>query len=83
LEAACKRVPVVVSKVNPYALDTDAPVFWVEHQSDWYKHLKFLINNKNARLDYGEKIYEWATKKYHLKDINIGRKSTFEDLINS
>jgi hypothetical protein len=57
-----------------------APVFWVEHQSDWYKHLKFLINNKNARLDYGEKIYEWANKKYHLKDINIGRKSTFENL---
>jgi hypothetical protein len=83
LEAACKKVPVVVSKVNPYALDTDAPVFWVEHQSDWYKHLKFLINNKNARLDYGEKIYEWAIKKYHLKDINIGRKSTFENLINS
>jgi len=83
LEAACKKIPVVVSKVNPYALDTDAPVFWVEHQSDWYKHLKFLINNKNAREDYGQKIYEWANKKYHLKDINIGRKSTFESLINS
>jgi len=83
LEAACKKIPVVVSKVNPYALDTDAPVFWVEHQSDWYKHLKFLINNKNARLDYGEKIYEWANKKYHLKNINIGRKSTFEDLIKA
>lgn len=83
LEAASKRIPVVVSKVNPYALDSDAPVFWVEHQSDWYKHLKFLINNKNAREDYGQKIYEWANNKYHLKDINVRRKSTFENLIKS
>ena len=81
LEAACKKAPVIVSKVNPYALDKDAPVFWVEKQSDWYKHLKDLINNPNKIKDYGEKTYEWAVKKYNLKDINITRRDTFKGLI--
>ena len=83
LESATKRIPCIVSKVLPYYNDTDAPVLWVENQSDWYKHLKFLIKNKNAREDYGQKIYEWAKERYNFDSINADRKATFEGLINS
>lgn len=83
LESAAKKVPCIVSKVEPYSRDSDAPVLWVEKQTDWYKHLKFLIKNKNAREDYGQKVYEWAKERYNFATINAGRKATFESLIKS
>jgi glycosyltransferase involved in cell wall biosynthesis len=83
LEAATKGIPVICSKVEPYAIDTDAPVLWVEKQSDWFKHLNFLINNKNARIEYGEKIKEWAGRKYDFFTINNARRTTFENTCNS
>jgi glycosyltransferase involved in cell wall biosynthesis len=79
LEAATKGIPVICSKVEPYASDMDAPVLWVEKQSDWFKHLNFLINNKNARLDYGQNLKEWAARKYDFFAINNKRKTAFAE----
>lgn len=81
LEAACKGVPVIVSNVEPYSRDPDAPVLWVNKQSDWYDHLKFLINNENARIDYGEKLKAWATERYNIKEINTTRRKLFADIV--
>jgi len=83
LEAAAKKVPVIVSNVEPYSRDKDAPVFWVNSQKDWYIHLKDLILNPNKRLEYGEKIHEWAKSKYNLIDINEGRKAAFDNLVKA
>lgn len=83
LEAATKGIPVICSKVEPYSIDTDAPVLWVEKQSDWFRHLNFLINNKNARIEYGEKIKEWAGRKYDFFTINNARRTTFENTCNT
>lgn len=83
LEASVKSIPVICSAVEPYIKDHDAPVLWARNQSDWYKHLNFLINNKNARIEYGQKLHEWAKEKYNLFEINKGRKTTFENLIGS
>jgi glycosyltransferase involved in cell wall biosynthesis len=83
LEAASKGLPVVVSNVAPYNLDKDAPVFWVDKQTDWYKHLNFLINNKNAREDYGAKVKEWAARKYNFFAINEQRRWAFESIIRA
>lgn len=83
LEAAVKSVPVICSAVEPYINDKDAPVLWVEKQSDWFKHLNFLINDKQARLEYGQKINEWAKRKYNLTDVNVTRQSAFADLIKA
>jgi len=70
LEAAAKRIPCVVSKVLPYSNDADAPVLWVEKKSDWFTHLNYLINNEEARQDYGNRLHEWAKAKYDLIEIN-------------
>jgi glycosyltransferase involved in cell wall biosynthesis len=83
LEAACKKIPVIVSAVEPYTNDSDAPLFFVHKQTDWIKHLSFLINNENARRDYGESLYEWALKKYNLKNINEIRRSAFANIIKA
>ena len=78
LEAAAKKIPVVVQNVEPYSRDPEAPVLWVNKQRDWFEHLKFLILNPNARKDYGEKLYEWAKEKYNFADINAKRRELFE-----
>jgi glycosyltransferase involved in cell wall biosynthesis len=83
LEASVKSVPVICSAVEPYINDTDAPVLWVQKQSDWYKHLNLLINDKAARLEYGKKINEWAKRKYNLADVNAARQSAFADLVKA
>jgi hypothetical protein len=83
LEAACKKVPVICSNVEPYNRDKDAPVFWVNSQKDWFIHLKDLILNPNKRIDYGEKLYEWAKENYSIFDINRTRKAAFENLIKA
>jgi len=83
LEAATKKIPVIVSAVEPYIKDKDAPVFWVHKQSDWFTHANDLILNKNKRLDYGEKIHEWAKAKYNLVNVNRSRRECFENLRNS
>lgn len=83
LEAATKKVPVICSNVEPYSRDKDAPVFWVNSQKDWFVHLKDLILNPNKRIDYGEKLYEWAKENYDLIKVNEGRKAAFENLIKA
>ena len=81
LECACKKAPVIVSNVEPYSRDIDAPVLWVNNQKDWYKHIKRLLNNEEERKEYGERLYEWARSKYELTSVNSIRKRAFESLI--
>lgn len=83
LEAATKKLPVICSKVEPYSLDTDAPVLWVESQKDWFEHIKYLILNPDKRIEYGEKLYEWAKEKYNIHSINKERRKAFADLIEA
>ena len=83
LEAAAKKIPVIVSAVEPYINDLDAPLFFVRKQTDWMKHLNYLINDEQARKESGEALYNWAVKKYNLSNINDIRRSAFANLINA
>ncbi len=81
LESAAKSIPCIVSDVEPYNLDSDAPILWVRNQTDWYKHIMALVKDKNLREDYGKKLYQWAEEKYNHARINAIRQSAFADLI--
>jgi glycosyltransferase involved in cell wall biosynthesis len=83
LEAATKAIPVICSAVPPYSDDADAPVLWVHKKSDWYEHMNFLIHNKNAREDYGQKLHEWAVEKYDLPNVNKRRRAAFASLVGA
>lgn len=83
LEAASKKIPVIVSAVEPYSLDSDAPVLWVHKQTDWIKHLKTLIYDEEKRKELGEALYLWACNKYNLLDINKRRRQCFASLCHS
>lgn len=79
LEAACKRIPCIVSNVPPYNDDLP-PVLWVDKQTDWIKHITALIKDKDMREDYGNALYFWAKENYNLYDVNEHRKRVFESV---
>jgi len=81
LEAASKRIPCIVSHVEPYSMDSDAPVLFVKKQSDWFKHLKYLINNPSIRESMGNELYEWAKTKYDYKKIGQARREAFGSIL--
>jgi glycosyltransferase involved in cell wall biosynthesis len=80
LECAAKKIPVIVSDVHPYK---DFPhTLKVNNQGDWYKHIKYLVDNPEARKDQGEKLYEYCKQNFDLRAIAKQRKQLFETLIS-
>jgi len=79
LEAATKKIPVIVSNVDPYkncpyAVKSDK-------QTDWYKNLKKLANDAIYRKEMGEANYEWCAENFHLDKINKLREQLYRSLI--
>lgn len=79
LEAACKGIPVICSKVLPYTQHYP-PVLWVEKQSDWFKHVNDLVNDKAMREDYGKRLIEWA-EQFDLRIISKKRLLCYQNLL--
>jgi len=82
LEAASKKLPVIISNQYPYSVDKDAPVLWVNSQKDWFTHLNYLILNPSVRKEMGEKLYNWACIKYNLDLQNKKRYLAFKYVLN-
>lgn len=79
LEAATKKIPVIVSNVDPYkgcpyAVKSDK-------QTDWYKNLKKLTNDAIYRKEMGQANYEWCAENFHLDKINKLREQLYRSLI--
>lgn len=78
LEAACKKIPVMVSNVPPY---DDAPhVIKVNKQTDWYAGIKKITTDAIYRQELGLANYEWCNENFNLHKVNITRKQLFESL---
>jgi glycosyltransferase involved in cell wall biosynthesis len=79
LEAATKKIPVIVSNVDPYK---NCPyVIKSDKQTDWYKNLKKLANDAIYRKEMGEANYEWCADNFHLDKINKLREQLYRSLI--
>lgn len=78
LETAAKKNPAIVSHVNPYL---NLPVHYVKSQSDWYKHIKDLCNDKQMREESGQKLFEYCDKHFNFKQINNQRKHIYSKLL--
>lgn len=78
LEAATKKIPVIVSNVDPYK---GCPyTVKVENQTDWYKNIKKLATDAIYRKEIGEANYQWCADNFHLDKINKLREQIFESL---
>lgn len=80
LETAAKKNPAIVSNIHPYK---DLPVHYVNSQKDWYKHIKELTNDKQARKESGLKLFEYCNKHYNFKLINSNRHRIYSKLIDA
>ena len=83
LEAASKKIPVIVSNVKPYSQFKDMPVLWINSPKDWFTHLNYLILNSKERIDLGIKLYEWAKERFNLDLMNAKRNAAFNTLVNN
>lgn len=79
LEAAHAGAPVVCSNVQPYF---NHPVDYVNNQTDWYNHLKKLIDDKTYRQERGQQLKEYCQQHYNYNRINTERYQIFEHLIS-
>lgn len=80
LEAACKRMPVIVSKVNPY-IEGNPPALYVENQRDWYDHVRYLVNNPGQIKVWGDWLYSWA-KQFDLIEVNKIREKCYQSILS-
>jgi hypothetical protein len=78
LETAAKKNPAIVSEVNPYL---NLPVFYVRNQTDWFKHIKNLTNDKQMREESGLKLYEYCEKHFNFHAINSNRFNIYSKII--
>ena len=79
LETATKKNPAIVSNVHPYK---DMPVLYVNKQTDWFKHTRDLVHDKQMREELGLKLFEYCNEKYSLKYINNKRYDIYKRLIS-
>jgi len=82
VEAGCKGIPVICSKVLPYStLYGKEGIMWIETSNDWIKHIKYCIKNPEYVKDMGAKLSEWVREDYDLIKWNKTRKELFKSLI--
>lgn len=82
IEAGCKGIPVICSKVLPYSnLYGREGIMWVENQDDWIKHIRYCIKNPNFVKDMGQKMSEWVRKDFDLLKWNETRKQVIKSLV--
>jgi len=79
LEAACKKIPCIVSNVPPY--DTCPHILKIDKQGDWYDGIKKLTEDSIYRKELGEANYEWCNEHFNLHKINETRKQLYDACI--
>ena len=82
IEAGCKGIPVICSKVLPYsALYGKEGIMWVETPDDWIKHIKYCIKNPEHVKEMGQKLNKWVKEEYDLINWNRVRKQVIKSLL--
>jgi len=80
LETASKKNPAIVSNVHPYK---NMPVCYVNNQQDWYKWIKLLTFDEAARVEYGQKLFDYCNTNFNLHTINNKRFAIYNKLIGN
>jgi hypothetical protein len=79
LEAAVKRIPILVSAVHPYL---ECP-YAIQCKSgiDWVRGIRELIKSRTMREEYGLENSAWCRERYDLDKWNIVRRQIYDKLI--
>ena len=79
LEAAAKKIPVIVSKVEPY-IEGNPPVFHVESQKDWFEYVNLFVKNPEMIYLWGNKVYDWA-QQFSMENVTKIRTAFYSSLL--
>lgn len=80
LEAAAKKIPIVVSNTPPYDICDEA--IQAYSSSDWFYGIKRLVKDAIYREEKGLANYEWCVKHHNLHDWNEARHQFYSKIIN-
>lgn len=76
LEAAALRMPVVVSKCDPYL---NMPVNYFSNNKEFVHHVRNLVIDRKYRKAKGLELYMHCNENYNMKNSN--RLSVYEDIL--
>lgn len=83
LEAGCSGIPIIASYVEPYSADIGCPgVILCDTNKEWYRAIKMLLNDKEARESLGKELSTYVREKYSLTLMNAIRRKLFRKLLS-
>jgi len=82
IEAAAKKVPIIVSDVAPYSdMPTYEGMMMVNKQHDWIEYIRYCTKNPERVKEMGEILHNSIAEKYDLIKINHKRLQIFRSLL--
>jgi hypothetical protein len=81
VEAGFFKKAMIVSNVYPYKyIINNNNCKAASNTGDWFKHMKFFINNRSAMREYGEALYETVKDKYDQRNVAKRRAEFYRSL---
>lgn len=78
LEAGCKGMAVIASRVAPYYNETDKPfIMYADSPAEWQANIRYCQANPGFVKEMGAALGEHVRKHYNLKDINELRNQIY------
>ena len=82
IEAGFFKKATIVSDVLPYSpILTDKNCLRVRKRQDWFKHIKYLINNPGKAQELGENLHETVKDKFNQNTVSKTRYDLYKCLI--
>ena len=91
IEAGFKHKPIICSNFGPYKIDLikynrqdnilDGNALIVDKPKQWLQNAK-LLENKDMRIELGERLYQTVKDKYDLRNVSKLRMEIYKKLLN-
>lgn len=74
LEAGCKGMAVIASRMSPYYNGRDMPfVMYANNLTEWQSHIKYCQANPSFVHEMGAGLADHVRRQYNMSEINIER----------
>ena len=83
IEAGFFKKAAIVSDITPYSslIKHGENCLAVRKQGDWFKHMKYLINNPSEITRLGNNLYDTVKDKYDQNNVSKDRYNLYKCLI--
>lgn len=86
IEAGIYKCPIIASNYGPYTLDVEDGVdgFLIDESKplEWYKKMKWFVDNPSAVEDMGEKLHEKVMGRYEMSIVDEKRRELYKKIIS-